>query len=373
MNPPKVAIVGGGPSGLAVAIAARERGWDVTVFDQGHPPRDKACGEGLMPAGLQVLQSLGVLVDNELGEKFEGIRYVDSSSGGESLSAEGRFPEGEGRGIRRKVLHERMVERARSLGADLRWGSTVKGLSGNQLLFQEHRETFDWIVGADGLHSSVRKWAGMAGKPRGRLRYGARQHFRVAPWSPWVEVHFSADCEAYITPIGPEEVGVALLWSGGPARYSDLLSRFPALQARLEGTETLSKVLGAGPLRQEVAHVLRGPVALVGDASGYLDAITGEGLAMSFRQAQSLVAAIDAGVPERYISEHKAIVRPYLRMTHLVLLATRHQWLRRRIIRALGSEPTVFSLILGAVEGQRSIQQIGVGGASRLTWRTIAG
>ncbi len=373
MKPGNIAVVGGGPAGLAVAIAARERGWGVTVFDQGTAPRDKACGEGLMPAGLETLQALGIQLEQDTGKVFEGIRYIDASSEGPPLVADGRFPEGAGRGIRRKVLHKLLVQRAESLGAEIRWGTPVNGLDGNELVFPSHRESFDWIIGADGLHSSVRKWAGLNGKPKGRTRYGARQHFAVAPWSPWVEVHFSEDCEAYVTPIGPEEVGIAILWSDKPARYPDLLSRFPTLQEHLKDAKPLSKVLGAGPLRQEVQSVLQGPVALVGDASGYLDAITGEGLAMSFRQALALVAAIDDNEPKRYIREHKTIARPYLLMTHLVLWATRHRWLRRRIIRALSREPGLFSLILGAVEGQRSVYQIGVGGASRLTWRTLTG
>src|SRR5689334_25022502 len=91
-----VFVAGGGPAGLAAAIAARRRGLDVTLADGARPPIDKACGEGIMPDGVAAARALGVAVD---GVPFRGIRFRDGES-----TAEATFPRGEGLGMRRTEL-----------------------------------------------------------------------------------------------------------------------------------------------------------------------------------------------------------------------------------------------------------------------------
>jgi flavin-dependent dehydrogenase len=351
----KLAIVGGGPAGLATAIAARLEGLEAIVFEQAHSPVDKACGEGLMPAGLRALASLGV--SDVPGHDFTGIRYVDPFEG-DTLLADGDFPDGVGRGVRRLVLHQSLARRAEELGVDIRWGTPVRGLHPDGVETESGSVEADWVIGADGLHSQVRRWAGIPCTFPGTPRFGIRQHFALAPWSDRVEVHWAPGCEAYVTPVGPQEVGIALLWSGERARFEDLLPRFPHLEDRLTGQRTTSTPRGAGPFRLVVDRVLTDRVALVGDASGYFDAITGEGLSLAFRQAQALAHALAQGTPQAYAAAHRRIQRPYEIMTRTVLWATRTPWLRRRILRALAREPGVFSDLLGAVEGQRTPLQL---------------
>src|SRR5579862_3519630 len=98
-----VFVVGGGPAGLAAAIAARQRGFAVAVADGAEPPVEKACGEGLMPDTLSALQELGVSVNRTEGFAFRGIRFVERG-----LRAEGSFPSEEGIGLRRRALHQKM-------------------------------------------------------------------------------------------------------------------------------------------------------------------------------------------------------------------------------------------------------------------------
>src|SRR6202040_73104 len=102
-----VFVVGGGPAGLAAAIAARKRGLDVIVADGARPPIDKPCGEGLMPDTLSALRELGVAINPVDGFAFRGIRFVD-----EGVEVDGQFPFGQGLGLRRPLLHQRMIERA---------------------------------------------------------------------------------------------------------------------------------------------------------------------------------------------------------------------------------------------------------------------
>src|SRR5215469_4376206 len=120
----EVIVAGGGPAGLAAAIAARQAGFGVSLFDGARPPIDKACGEGIMPDGLAALQRLGVTIPQSQACAFRGIRFVEGSH---SVGAE--FPNGVGYGIPRVVLHELLTKRAAELGVTLNWGCRITDLS----------------------------------------------------------------------------------------------------------------------------------------------------------------------------------------------------------------------------------------------------
>lgn len=334
-------IAGGGPAGLVTGIAARQRGFEVVVLDRARPPVDKACGEGVMPDGAAVLESLGVGLQAVDSRPFRGVRYVDHG-----LTAEGFFPGRPGLGIRRTELHRALTRRAEQLGVDLRWGVRVSGIVADGFETDHGRVTGRYLVGADGRASPVRGWAGLDGRKASRRRFGVRRHYAIEPWTDVVEVHWSDGCEAYVTPVGERLVGIALLWSGGPANFDGLLENFPHLQSRLDGASTASRDRGAGPLERRCRSVVRGNLALVGDASGYLDAITGEGLALSFHDAVSLAAAIDAGDLGQYTAEHRRVRRYPIAIIRLLLAVEQRPWLRRRVMRSLAADPTLMSKFL---------------------------
>ncbi len=365
------AIVGGGPAGLAAAIALRARGLTAVVLEGRRPPVDKACGEGLMPGGIPALAALGVDVAALRARPFRGIRYVSADDPG-APSAEAAFLEGPGLGIRRTVLHEALAARAAEAGAELRWGVAVTGLRRDGVEFGVETAAgpvaATWVIGADGLHSKVRAWAGIAhGTVRAELRrFGVRRHYRVEPWSPWVEVHWAEGIEAYVTPVGSDEVGIALTGRTGDVSYDEAIVRFPELAPRVKGAEVVSALRGAGPFRTPVREVVRGRVALVGDASGYLDPITGEGLALGFREAVALAEAIASGDVRAYARAHRALLRDYWAMTSFLLWIQRRPWLRRRVIRALAASPEVFARLLAINNGTLPVTAVGVGGVLRL-------
>ncbi len=343
-----VLIIGGGPAGLATAIAARGHGLEVRVLDRRRPPIDKACGEGLMPDGVAALRGLGVDL-SKVGFPFRGIRYLDGD-----LVAEGSFPGGNGLGIRRLELHRALLRRAEQIGVDLCWETAVEDLGCRpDGRWDEARTTRGvygcrWLVGADGLRSRVRRWVGLEGRgePVEHGRFGVRRHFRVRPWSPKVEVYWAEECEAYVTPVAEDEVGVAILWSGRKARFDALLSAFPRLRDRLAEAPAVSRDRGSGPLRQRALAPTRRNVALVGDASGYVDAITGEGLSLAFHQASALADALARADLRPYRRQCRRIARLPDATTELLLRLERFPSLRRRLISILARDPDTFSRLL---------------------------
>lgn len=347
-------VVGGGPAGLALALAARRRGLAVTVVDKRHPPLDKPCGEGIMPAGVNALAELGVSFGPGEARVFRGIRYLDGD-----IVAEGDFPRGRhGLGVRRPTLHAVLVAAAERAGVELRWGVAATGLAPEGVQTVDGPLAAGVVAGADGLRSRVRTWAGLAGPEAKRRRFGVRRHYRLRPWVDRVEVHWGEGCEAYVTPVGDEEVGVALLADGG-GRFDELLTQVPALARRLAGAPPSSRDLGAGPFEQTVRGVVAGRVALVGDASGYLDALTGEGLTLAFAQAIDLARAVAEDDLAGYARAHRRRGLQPLAVTRLALLAEAHPGLRRRVVRALAADPELFSRLLAVLDGAAPPSSLG--------------
>jgi flavin-dependent dehydrogenase len=334
-------VAGGGPAGLATALYAARAGMAVTVREHRAGVLDKACGEGLMPGAVAALAGLGVA---PAGQELSGIRYV-----ADGRSVDASFRAGPGRGVRRTVLHEALRSAALAAGVrieqravrDVRQdadGVTVDG------------ERVRWAVAADGLHSPLRRRLGLEGAPVRHRRFGLRRHFRVEPWTSYVEVHWATGAEAYLTPVAPDLLGVAVLGTAGRP-FDQQLDAFPGLRDRLAGTDPVGEVLGAGPLRQRVRGRVAGRVLLVGDAAGYVDALTGEGVALAVRQAAAAVDAIVAGDPQRYEQEWRAITRRYRLLTGALLAASRVGPARQALVPAADRLPGVFAAVVNALAG----------------------
>jgi len=344
-----VLVIGGGPAGLAAAIAARMKGFEVIVADGAKPPIDKACGEGLMPGTLRALRGLGVAIRPGDGQVFRGIRFVDSESSVEAnFSGASRF------GMRRTTLHEKMVERAEECGVTLLWNSTVTGLSSEGAILGEKILKARWIVGADGIHSRVRRWIGLDSNARLEKRFAQRRHFRLKPWTDCMEIHWSNRAQAYVTPLSNDETCVALISRDPRMRLADVWREFPALTRYLRHAEPSSSERGAVTVTRRLRQVYRGNVALIGDASGSVDAITGEGLCLSFRQALALADALSKGRLLSYQRVHRQLARrPHL-MGRLLLMLDQYPALRKRAVRILAEDPGLFARLLAAHLGETS-------------------
>ena len=334
-----VFVVGGGPAGLAAAIAARQRGFDVLVTDCSAPPIDKACGEGIMPDGLAAARALGLELEG-VGYPFRGIHFSGSGRAVEAV-----FPDGAGMGIRRPVLHEMMLDRAASLGVRFAWRRAVTGLGDIQAR---------WIVGADGSQSVVRRWGGLDACKRDTRRFGFRRHYRMAPWSAYMQLYWGERAQLYITPVAPGEVCVVLISRDPHLRLDDALPEFPEVAQRLAAADSVSAERGAITATRRLKAVARGNLALVGDASGSVDAITGEGLCLLFQQSVALAEAMEAGDLGRYSAAHRRIGRRPRLMADLMLLLDRRSSLRSRALTALSENPRLFGRMLAMHVGELS-------------------
>lgn len=356
-------VIGGGPAGLAAAIAARQRGFRVVVADGAQPPIDKACGEGLMPDSLAALARLGIQLSLSDAHPFRGIRFLSGT-----LSADAHFPAGGcGLAVRRISLHRVMMERATNLGVELLWRTAVTGMSAEGVQVGKHMVRARWIIGADGSDSRVRRWARIDSNSRPRLRYAFRRHFRVAPWTDQMEVYWGDRCQGYATAVSHEQVCVALASPDPNLRLEDGLRHLPELRARLSEAETVSTERGALTGNRTFRRVWRGNVALIGDASGTVDAITGDGLGLAFSQAVALADSLKRGNLARYQIEHRGLMLRPRYMARLMLTLDGRPRLQQRTLQVFQKRPELFRRLLELHVGALSPLHVALDGLT-LGW-----
>jgi flavin-dependent dehydrogenase len=325
-------VVGGGPAGLATAIHAARAGLEVVVAERRQGVIDKACGEGLMPHTLRHLERIAV---HPHGKPIRGISYRDGSR-----HVEANFKHGAGRGVRRTVLHGALLDAAVRAGVEI-CHDEMRGITQDSGSVRAGRWQARYLAAADGLHSPIRRSLALEQPSPGSRRWGISRHVQIAPWSDHVEVHWAPGTEAYVTPVANDCVGIALLTSqrGG---FDCRLAEFPALRDRIEGCAH-EPDRAAGPLRQKVSSRAAGRVLLVGDAAGYVDALTGEGLGLAFGAAE---LAVDCVIAERlgeYDRRWRQLTRRYRMLTAALLQASAYGPARSRIVPAAAALPAIFT------------------------------
>lgn len=361
-----VLVVGGGPAGLAAAIAARERGFRVTLADSRKPPLDKPCGEGLLPEAVKALRALGIDPDSARNFRFTGIRFSDADA---SVSAE--FAGASGYGIRRTVLHRLLVDRAQLLGINLVWGAHVKSQDFVSASVGGRRIFFRWLVAADGLNSGIRKGVGLDGLWSSHGRFAFRRHYALAPWSDLVGVHWSDDCQIIVTPTGSEEVCLALFTLNPRVRIADALPQFPELARRVRGARATSAEFGSRSALSRARFVVRGNVALVGDAACSIDGIAGQGLNLAFQAAGHLANALAQEDLRIYAAAHREIARTPVHITRLMLLMARYSWIRKKTLRMFAAKPAFFSNMMSVHAGTSETNALGIHELFGLGWRVL--
>jgi menaquinone-9 beta-reductase len=388
----EVAIVGAGPSGAATALLLARQGHRVTVIDRARFPRDKACGEGLLPPGVEVMRRLGLhaAVLATGARPLEGVTYQHEGGGPRAYAPFPPPPGGgpaAGLGIRRTSFDAILVDSLKAEPtATVREGDRATGLvraaSGRiaGVATATDQVTARVVIGADGLHSGVRSWAGLASNAPTPGRYGLVGHWHVDTGDRRaITVTLGGGHEWYEAAVGPELLLVSTLTerSNPPVSARTYADAARAAVPSIRDAELVSIPLGAAQFRQRVRAVADAGVFLVGDATGYDDPTTADGLTVGLLLAERLAVRIDdlllgrvseAEASSLYRRDHARIVRDRRRLAMLALVMIGTPWMSRRAIRRARVDPRGLSKLLAIDCGYQ-----GFTGLSPRDWLALAG
>ena len=386
-----VIVVGAGVAGSASAITLGREGYRVLLLDRAVFPRHKTCGEGIMPEGVRILESLGVLpqILEQGGFRVRGLRFRSQAG----VWAQADFPAITGEPahsivIRRYELDDILLEQAKATaGITVREGfavaeaieeaGAIRGVTGHAVKKPDQTETFraPLTLAADGMNSRFHNRFGIEKKVFRRQRWGLSGHLRgVEGLEPYIEVMFQEGSEVYIAPTGADTTLAAILiekegmgaFRGDLAtQYHEFLKATPGLRERLRDTEVIPPVGGRGPLGFSVSPIYRSGLLLIGDSAGFIDAITGEGMTLALKSVQVAVPVIrsafetgdfGASVLERYALERARVIEDVSKLTRLMLRVSRYPFLANRAIRRLSKDEKLFQKLVGVVAGTSRYQ-----------------
>jgi menaquinone-9 beta-reductase len=342
MTPPEadVAVVGAGPAGAATAALLAARGHDVVVLDRSPFPREKACAEYLGPGTVDLLEGLGVL-DRLAGAPAARPAGIAVSRGGARTLVtydEGRRP---ALGIRRPALDDAVLAVARDAGARTEHRVRVLGTVVEDGRVRGVRAVRDGVegtirarvvVGADGLHSAVARSLGLDRPLRWPRRLGLVARYRIDPAPRAAEMHVGDRAYCGIGPVdgGHATVSLVVPLEAKPAGertahfFERTVGSLPGAARTLAGAERVTRVLGAAPLARRVRRVSGPGFLLVGDAAGFLDPLTGEGVYRALRGAHLAAEAAERalarpdGLPTGYAEARRREFRDKERLCLLV-------------------------------------------------------
>ena len=368
-----VLIAGGGPAGATLAILLGRAGLRVELYEARRFPRDKPCGEGIMPAGVAVLDRLGLRVAVG-GRTLTRVRYH-----GFGASAESRFPTRGGRtfaalaqrrlrldqvliGAARSTMGVRVFEDAPVEGAVVTGGRAV-GLKVGGVVRRG-----GLIVAADGIESPVRRSLGLdQGRPIG-ARVGTRMHFRLAVGRPGpdrLEIFVGRGYELYVAPLPGGELLLAALCDraalagGALAAFERWIAAEPLLARWLDGATPISDPAGRAPVTRRARAGFAPGAVLLGDAASATDPLTAGGIAHALVTAERLAAYVphilahgDAATA-RFDRDRRRLLAPHDRLTATLVFLVGRPWLARATMVCMRRVPGLMRTLLGVGGGIR--------------------
>ncbi len=368
-----VVIAGGGLAGSALAILLGRSGFSVELFDRDVFPREKPCGEGLMPAGIAVLGRLGLR--NIIGAPFEGVRY---HFGNRHVKAP--FPKANGRdvcgwGLRRRHLDGLLFQTAAETpGVRTYTNARVErpiyelGRFAGVVVNGEARRA-RLTVAADGAHSRMRRHLeGHSGKSRKRM--GIRVHYRLAlgqQQTRWVDVLLRRGYELYVTPLPDGEALIAALadagWRSEPIHrtFQRWILVEPVLAKLLDGAEQISEPMCATWCTNDLFAPNMPGLVLLGDAAGTIDPISGGGMTHALLTAELLAEHMQNGFNDgvewmsHFERERRNLLGDFRRLTSLLLWLAEHPSVASGLLSATGKLPIALSYFAGIAGGTRHL------------------
>jgi flavin-dependent dehydrogenase len=381
-----VIVVGAGVAGASSAILLGREGYRVLLLDRAVFPRHKTCGEGIMPEGVRILDTLGVLpaVLERGGALASGLRFRSQAG----VWAQADFPPMSGERayslvVRRYELDHILVQRARSMPSvtvregfavleALYDGGSIQGVAGHPVDQKGRRETLraPLTLAADGMRSQFHNRYGITRTVRPRQRWGISGHLSgVEDLRPYIEVLYQGEYEVYLAPLGGDLALVAILlekkamaaFRGELATaYHQFLKADSALGPRIEKSEVVPPIGARGPLGFTVEPVYLPGLLLVGDSAGFIDPITGEGMTLALKCVKAAVPVVrrafetgDFGhkVLGQYATDRARAIEDVAKLTQLMLEVSRSNLLASRAIRRLSKDEKLFQKLMGIVTG----------------------
>lgn len=388
----EVVIVGAGPAGSATAIHLARAGHRVTLLDRARFPREKACSEYLSPETVRHLAQLGVLdqLEQQGGTALEGTR-VCAADGATML---GRFAEAGGTPFRptglalpRRILDATLVDAARAAGVTVHEESTLRVLGpmeqgGRTLTVQDRNErtrtlTARCVIGADGLRSVVARQAGLH-RSGGLRRMAFVAHIEgVSGLGSVAEMHVGRRGYVGLNPLGHGIANVALvvpMAAAAAARgdtaafFHQQLERYPGVQGRVDTTRTAREILVTGPFDTSCRRSTLDGLLLVGDAAGFFDPFTGEGICTALAGAALASATVIEALEQRGPLLASSL-EEYRRARRRAFLG---KWIVERLIGYSMLAPRLFDRAVARLERRGMADTlIGVTGDFVSPWRVV--
>lgn len=354
-----IIVAGGGPVGSALSLMLP----GALVLEAATFPRDKPCGEGLMPAGAELLREAGLDLAAEGFPPLRGVRY--SVPGGDSARA--AFASGCGYGVRRTRLDSLLAERA-----GVRSGVRVTAVRplADRVEVDTNQGTLvgSVLIAADGLRSPVARMLGWWRPSRGAARYGLVGHLAVDRPGSDVEVGLWGAVETYLAPVGPGEVLMAVLGLRGELRAPGLTTEqsYRAIVDRahpeFSSAPLLGGLSGAGPFNLRPLRVAQGRVFLVGDAAGFLDPLTGDAMSAGLAQARALANFLTDDLDGAAARYRRWVAAQWRRRAFVASLAralSGSTRLSRRAISGAARRPEALQALLSVNDGSRPLRSVG--------------
>jgi menaquinone-9 beta-reductase len=372
-----VVVVGGGPAGSATACFLAQRGHDVLLLDRARFPRDKVCGESVSPGAWPLLDAMGAAerVRSLHPRPVRGMRLV--APDGTPFRGEYRGQARPGFALRRLALDAALLDAACRAGAEVREGARVTGLLRDGgavagVLADEGGEPRSIparvTVGADGRRSVVARGLGLLRENPRMRRFAVRGHWEgMEALSEFGEMHGGGRGYCGVAPLSPTLANVTFVLDQADlaAAAADLegfyrawLRRsWPRLAERLHGARLLEPPRAIGPLALDCDAVAVPGAVLVGDAAGFYDPFTGEGITLALRAAGLAAREIDealarpgTGPVPRLVGYERAragATRDKFRFNRLVQAAVRSPAAANAIAHRLARRPELADQLVG--------------------------
>ncbi len=374
---PDVLVVGAGPAGAAVSILLARQGYHVLLVDRATFPRDKACAEYLSPACTPLLAQLGVLdaILTAAPQRLQGMRVIDYRG----RSCWGRFiQDGQclyGLALPRLVLDHLLVEQACREGVELRTGFWVRqplldgqrvcGVSGQQA---QYRETVRarLVIAADGVQSTLARRLGLVQRIHWLQHVAFVTHYTgVHSVRPWGEMFLIPSGYIGLAPVSDTLINVSVVVRAAhlaaakktsQAFFAQTVQAHPELRQRFAQAIRVRNLFTTGPMAQRTACPQQDGIIFIGDAAGFFDPFTGQGIYLALHSATLAAAvahralcsgALSADALRSYFRAHRQVFHDKYRLSALIQLGLRVPWLANRVIDRLARRPSLADIVVG--------------------------